>query len=50
MMPMPVPVVSHDQKGHVAPHSNHLDLWNVMMPLMMPSESCDTDACASGIT
>ena len=31
VMPMPAPLVSHDQKSHVAPHFNCLNLRNVMV-------------------
>ena len=30
---MPVLMASHDPKSHIAPHFDHLDLRNVMMPL-----------------
>ena len=34
MMSGLVPLVSHDKK-HVAPHFDHLDLGNAMVPLMV---------------
>ena len=40
----------HDQKSHVAPHFNYLNLRNRMVPLIMPSASCDAHASANGIT
>ena len=33
---------SHNQKHHVAPHFNCLDLRNTMVPLMMPLILCDS--------
>ena len=36
-------------KGHIAPYFNHLDLGNGMMPLLMPSATCDTDISGNGI-
>ena len=51
-----MPLVSFDanvvtwHKHHIAPHFDHFDLWKSMMPLMMPSLSCDADASTSGIT
>ena len=42
--PTPVPVASHDQKSHVAPHSDHLELTNAVVPLTLPSASHDTNA------
>ena len=33
-MPMPTPVVSHDQKSHVTPYFNCLDLRNAMVPMI----------------
>ena len=44
VMLMLVPMVSHDQKSPVAPHFNHHDLRNTMLPLMMLSPWCDIDA------
>ena len=37
-------MVSHDQKGHVAPHFDCLELRNSVIPFMMPLASCDTDS------
>ena len=37
VMQMPIPKASHDEKCHLASHFDHLDLRNVMMPLIMPS-------------
>ena len=42
-----MPMALHDQKGHVMPHSDHLDLINAMILLIMPY---DDSASASGIT
>ena len=33
--------------SHVAPHYNHLDLWNVLVPLMMLLPSCDANTGVS---
>ena len=49
MMPVLAPMVSHDPKSYVEPHFNHLDLRNAVVPLTMPSVSCDADAGANGI-
>ena len=38
------------KKSHVAPHFNCLYLRNGMVPLMMLSVYCDTDASTSGVT
>ena len=35
---------------HVAPHFDHLDLRNAVVPLVTPSAAHDTDASANGIT
>ena len=40
-MPVSVSNTSHDQKSHVAPHVNHLDVKNAMMPFTVPSASCN---------
>ena len=37
VIPMPVPVASHDQKTCVALHLDHPNLTNVIVPLTMPS-------------
>ena len=47
---MPVEMVSHDQKSHVSPYVNNLDLMNVMVSFMMLSAACDVDASAIGVT
>ena len=49
MMVMLVPMASHEQKGHVAPHPDCLDLGNAVLLLIMPSRSCDADTGTSGI-
>ena len=36
-------------KSCVVPHFNHLDLRNTIIPFMMPSAPCDSDASASGL-
>ena len=41
MMPVVAPLLSHDQKSHVALHIDHLDLRNAMVPLIMPWTSCN---------
>ena len=45
-----VSMASHAQKSHRAPHFDCLDLINAMVPLMMPSASCDADTGTNGIT
>ena len=40
---------STDQKCHAAPHFNHFDVRNGMVPLLMQSVSCDTDTRVHGI-
>ena len=49
-MLMPVLMSFHDQKVDVVPHFDHLDVRNVMVPLMVPLASCDPDAGTSSIT
>ena len=34
-----VPLASHDQKGYVVPHFDHLDLGSTVVPCTMPSSS-----------
>ena len=48
-MPGMLPMVSHNQKGHVAPPFNCLDLRNAMVGFMVlsTSYSADTNAVAS---
>ena len=41
-------MASHDQKSHVAPHFYDLHLRNSVVPLMMPSVSCDADTGTNG--
>ena len=41
---MPEPMVSHDQKCHVAPHSDCLDLRNAVVSLLMPMASHDQES------
>ena len=38
------------KRGHIALHSDHVDLKNVIMPLKMPLVACDTDTGTNGIT
>ena len=45
-----VPMVSHDQKSHITPYCDCLDLGNAMVSLIMPSASCDADTSTSYIT
>ena len=45
-----MPMELHDQKSHIVPHFNHLDVRDAMMPLMVPSGSPDANASANGIT
>ena len=42
-----VPMVSPDQWGHVALHFRHLDLRNIMLPLVMQLASHET--CTNGV-
>ena len=49
-MSMPVLMESHDKKGHVTPHFNHLYLRNAVMPSMMHLASCDMDPDTNAIT
>ena len=37
-------------KSNVAPHFDHLDLKNSVVPFMIPLASCDADTNASGVT
>ena len=46
---MPAPMLSHDQKSHVAPNFNHLDLRNVMVSLTTLLASHDSKTSASGV-
>ena len=50
MMPKLVPMGTHDQKCHAAPHLNHLDLRNTLVPLMMQLASQDSDTGANLVT
>ena len=52
MMPlmMLVPMMSHDQRIHVALHFYCLDFRNAVVPLMMLLASHETNASASGVT
>ena len=43
-------MISHDQKGHVASHSNHLNVRNAVVLLTMPSALCDANAGNNGVT
>ena len=43
-------MASHDPESHVAPHFDYLDLRNILLPLIMPLVSCDTDTSINGIT
>ena len=36
LMPVQVLIASHDEKGHITPYFEHVDLRNAMVPLMMP--------------
>ena len=44
-----VTMASHDEKHHIAPHFNCLDLGNSVVQLMMPSASCDAHTGTDGI-
>ena len=44
------PLTLQDQKSHVVPHFEHLDIWEVMVVLTMQSALCDPDAGANGVT
>ena len=37
-------MMSHDQKSNVTSHFHHLDIRNVMVPLIMPFISHDADS------
>ena len=41
-----IPLASHDQKCHVVPHFNDLDIRNAMVLLTKLSASCDASASA----
>ena len=41
---------SHDQKGNVSPHFNHLDPRNAVVPLMLLLASHESNASTTGIT
>ena len=45
-----IPIGLHDQKYHVAPLFNCLNLRNAMMSLMTPSTPLDANASVNGIT
>ena len=47
---IPVVIVSHDQKSHVAPHFSCLNLRNAVVPFTMPSTSCDIHTSSSIVT
>ena len=42
-------MTSHDKKGTIAPHFDHLDLRNAMVPLTMLLASYDANSMANGI-
>ena len=46
MMPLLVPASSPDQTSHVAPHFDHLDLQNAVVPLMVLYTSYDANTNA----
>ena len=50
MIPMPAPMVSHDQKVTLFLISTILDLTATRVLLMMITTSCDADASASSVT
>ena len=43
-------MLSDEQKNHVTHNFDHLDVRNIMVPLIIPSESCDVDTGANGVT
>ena len=47
---MPMPMVSHHPKSHIAPHFNHPELRNVMVPFMMPLTACYANAMVTVVT
>ena len=47
---MSKPMVSQDEKSHLAPNFNHLDLMIAMMALMTTMASFDASSSANGIT
>ena len=50
VMEMPVPMVAHDQKVHVAPHFNLLDGTNTMVSFFTVFTLCGVNDGANGIT
>ena len=45
-----VPMMSNDQKSHVAPYFHHFDLRNTVVPLKMPLVSLDGSTDTNGVT
>ena len=43
------PMVSHDQKSHIAPHFNHLHLRNLLVKLKTLFAPCDINTSDSGV-
>ena len=50
VIPMPTAVVSHDQKNHIAPHLNCLDIENTLVPLTTLLAPCVTSTGGYGVT
>ena len=48
-MPMPLAIVSCNQKSHVTSKFDILDLWNVMVMLGMLAASCDDNTSANAM-
>ena len=46
-MPVPTPVVPHDQKVMLHPHFSCLDLRNTVVPLVVLFRPCDSSSCPS---
>ena len=50
LTPTLIPMVWLDQKSHAVPHFDCLDLRNLMMPLTVPSVSCNANTNVDSIT
>ena len=50
MILKPEPITSHDQKFHVGPHFNHLDLKSARIPLMISLTLDDTHTSDIGLS
>ena len=50
VMLRPVPMAPHDQKSHITPHFDHLDLINAVVSFTISLASCYANTGAMGIT